>query len=383
MAMKDNAIPLRAAGCGLRGAGYPNAANTLQILKGQPYCSIENSACWLPEDFHLWKLARSSPPERIGGLLTLAAGNAKALRRLLVDYRRNEQLYLPYPSLPLLWVLSWLPARWRPRCIVDAYITLWDTLYQDRQLGTPQGLASRLLLRAERRSLRAAHRIIVDTRANAEHLSQLFDVPRHRIHALPLAIDPATLPPPGEGAPATDRPAPVRVLFIGTFVPLQGTEVIAQAIALLGERSDIAFVLIGDGQQADTVAPLLLQQANVQWQRGWQPPEVLAQELACADICLGVFGGGGKAARVLPFKLYLAMAAGKAIITQQQHSLPDHCPAPPLLTCAPGPEALAQAISALAADRQRRDALGQQARSYYQQHLSAQALQQRWQQLLQ
>jgi glycosyltransferase involved in cell wall biosynthesis len=378
--MKSPPITLRVAGCALGGPGYPNAINTLRLLKELPDIAIADSACWLPEDFHLWKLARGGLIQRIRGLLSLALGTVKAAGRLLVDYRRHDWLYMPYPSLPLLWLLSWLPAGWRPHCIVDAYITLWDTLYQDRQLGRPSGLLSRLLLRAEARALRAAEDIIVDTQANAEHLSHLYRVPRQRIHALPLAIDPQTLPSAVTAGQKNNKR--IRVLFIGTFVPLQGTGVIAQAIATLGGRDDLEFVLIGDGQDAEEVAPLLEQLPHVTWLRGWQPAAVLADELARADICLGVFGGEGKAARVLPFKLYMALAAGKAIITQHRYSLPDGCPAIPALTCAASPAALAAAISALAGDPVRRKQQQLQAAAYFKQYLAPEQLSRRWQQLL-
>lgn len=378
--MKSPPITLRVAGCALGGPGYPNAINTLCLLKELPDIAIADSACWLPEDFHLWKLARGGLIQRIRGLLSLALGTVKAAGRLLVDYRRHDWLYMPYPSLPLLWLLSWLPASWRPHCIVDAYITLWDTLYQDRQLGRPSGLLSRLLLRAEARALRAAEDIIVDTQANAEHLSHLYRVPRQRIHALPLAIDPQTLPSAVTAGQKNNKR--LRVLFIGTFVPLQGTRVIAQAIAALGGRDDLEFVLIGDGQDAECVAPLLDELPHVTWLRGWQPAAVLADELARADICLGVFGGEGKAARVLPFKLYMALAAGKAIITQHLYSLPDGCPAIPALTCTASPADLAEAISSLADDPQLRSALAESARKYFQQELSPARLLAEWQQLL-
>lgn len=366
-------------GPALAGSGYPNARNTVRLLTTAHELELLDRACWLPGDFHLWKMARGNLQEKLRGLWLLGSRSLLSLCRLARHGWHFHCIYLPYPSLPLLWLLSWLPARFRPRCIVDAYITLWDTLFQDRQLGKPQGVISRLLLRAESRALRAAHRIIVDTTANAEHVSQLFGVPRHCIAAFPLALARDTLP---ARAPEPAPGKPTRVLFIGTFVPLQGTEVIAQAIALLGERTDIEFVLIGDGQQADAVAPLLLQQANVHWKRGWQPADVLAAELARADICLGVFGGEGKAARVLPFKLYMALAAGKAIISQQHYSTPDGCPPIPALCCQANAQALAQAISELAANPVQRSQLGQQAQHYFHHYLSAQRLASAWQALM-
>lgn len=371
---------LRVAGCGLRGTGYPNAWNTVRLLAQQKQLHLIDCAHWLPDDFHLWKMVKGSLRDKLRGGWLLASRTLSSSLRLAASHRRGDYLYLPYPSLPMLWLLSWLPTKLRPTCIADAYITLWDTLFQDRQLGKPKSRLSRWLLAAESRALRAASTIIVDTQANADHLSTLFGVPYQRIHAFPLAIDPRTLPTPSNTTRRTSNK--VRVLFIGTFVPLQGTTVIAKAIAQLADRDDLEFVLIGDGQQADEAAQLLDGWINVTWLRGWQPPRVLATELARADICLGVFGGEYKASRVLPFKLYLALAAGKAVITQPAYSLPDGCPVVPVLSCTAEPQGLAEAIIQLAGSTQQRNALSRQAQLYFQQHLSAKRLSERWQQLL-
>ena len=371
-------------GAALAGSGYPNARNTVRLLSSQADMDIHDHACWLPPDFHLWKLARGTLKEKLRGACLLGHYSLLALCRLARHYRRGDWVYLPYPSLPVLWCLSWLPAAWRPRCIADTYITLWDTLYQDRQIGRQGGLVSRLLLRAESRALRSAHRIIVDTRANAEHISQLFGVDRQRIAAFPLALDQATLPDPGALKTTTAAQAgkPLRVLFIGTFVPLQGTEIIARAISLLRDDEEIEFTLIGDGQQAESVAPLLADHPHLTWLRDWQPPEVLASALAEADICLGVFGGPGKATRVLPFKLYMAMAAGKAILTQNNYSLPAGCPPPPLVTCLADPQSLAGSLKQLAGDRSGCHRLGTEGAAFFQNYLGPERLQQAWRELL-
>jgi glycosyltransferase involved in cell wall biosynthesis len=370
---------LRVAGCGLRGTGYPNAWNTVQLLARQQLVQLSDCACWLPDDFHLWKLAKGTLSDRLRGAWLLASSTLISSLRLAASYRRGDWLYLPYPSLPMLWLLSWLPSRLRPVCIVDAYITVWDTLFQDRQLGKKQDQLSRWLLAAESRALRVASTVIVDTRANADHLSALFGVKRQRIRTFPLAIAPASLPQQRSTPPGNSR---TRILFIGTFVPLQGTTVIAKAIALLADRDDLEFILIGDGQQATEAAQWLDGVSNVTWHRGWQPAETLANELAKADICLGVFGGDGKAARVLPFKLYMAMASGKAIITQAAHGTPDSAPAIPALAAAPNPDSLASAISSLVAAPEERLRLGKNACAYYQQHLASDQLAANWRALL-
>jgi len=376
---EEKATRLLVAGVGLRGSGYPNARNTLRTVAAMQRVEVIECGRWLPEDTHLWKITKGAIHRSLPFFARLLAGNVLSAMRLLLNGRRGDLVYVPYPSLFLLWLLSWLPCRWRPTCICDAYITVWDSLYQDRSTTAATGWLSRALFHAEVRALQTADHVIVDTQANARHIHQLFGVALERIHAFPLALDTTLIPTPDRKNQAAHR---TRVVFIGTFVPLQGTTVIAQAIDMLRGQDSIEFTLIGDGQHAEDASCWLLDNPAVTWLRGWQPAEVIATHLAQADICLGVFGGGGKAARVLPFKLYMAMAAGKAIITQSAYSVPDGCPEIPAMACAATPEKLAEAIVALAKDPERRATMARQSCDYFDHYLSPPALAARWEQML-
>jgi glycosyltransferase involved in cell wall biosynthesis len=367
------------AGVGLRGSGYPNAWNTIRILRKLSFVDIIECGTWLPESFRLWRFNRKPRVKVALQFSYLLVANALSVIRLLFRNRNRSMTYVPYPSLFFLWFVSWLPKRWRPRCICDSYISIWDALYQDRKMGNAASPMARLLLRFESRALQAAEIVLVDTRANAEHVSCLFDVPRDRIRSFPLALDASSWVSLSHH---TKESCSVRVLFIGTFVPLQGAALIAQAINDLRRHECLEFVLIGDGQQADEAARWLGDHPTVTWLRDWQSPHVLAGHLAEADICLGVFGGGGKASRVLPFKLYLALAAGKAIITQEAYSTPG-TPAIPALAVPPIANALKDAILELANNPARRARLGQAAAIYYREHLGEAAITRAWRELLQ
>jgi len=369
------------AGYALWGEGYPNARNTVRIIGEQLGVGVVDCGFRLPGDFHLWRLARSGKRATIVGLARLLAGNLASAMILLARARRDDIAYVPHPSLFLLWLLSWIPTRWRPTCICDAYITLWDTLFEDRNLGgTSAGMLSRLLLAAESRALRAAARVVVDTAANAEHVAQRFGVPRPRLSAIPLATDASGMTPPDPPqSPRNDQEdGIINVLFVGTFVPLQGTTRIAAALERLRDDASLRFTLIGDGQAAGTVEQALQANPRVRWLRRWTSPAEIECELRQADICLGVFGGEGKASRVLPFKLYAALAAGKPIITQQDYGLPEGTPPLPAVLVDPDPPALAEAIQRLARSTSQREALAARARLYFRDHLGAATIAAHW-----
>lgn len=335
----------------------------------------------LPEKLHLWKLARGNLHEKLSGGIRIGILNVASILSAVFRYRPHDILYIPYPSLPTLWLISWIPKKLRPVTFCDAYITLWDSFYQDRRIGNESSLFSRRLHAIESRALHSASKIIVDTSANAKHLHQLFKIPLSQFSALPLATDGRSRGSCEKASrPDVRSPPynPVTVLFFGTFVPLQGTEIIVEAIALLNRCNDVKFTLIGDGQQALEMERKIANLKNTTWIRAWQTPAQLEKEIESADICLGIFGGDGKAARVLPLKLYMALAHGKAIITQKSYSTPDGSPPIPAFTIEPTAEKLADAITELSKSSQNRAKLGLAASKYYEQNLSIDALRASW-----
>jgi len=260
-------------------------------------------------------------------------------------------------------------------------------MFRDRSMGSAAGRMSALVKRFERRGLRAASVVLTDTEANRDQLISDFALTSERVRSLPLAIN--------EG-PFQSRPDSLskartsgRVLFVGTLVPLHGIEVVLGAAARLRQDADVEFRLVGNGQQSDLVETFLAAgaPANVTWHRDWKTIDEIAQEIEEADVCLGVFGGAGKASRVLPFKLYYALAAGKAIVTQAEYSLPSGAPPLPAKLVATADakevsERLAEAIHLLLRDAGERAALEQAARAYFQRHLSGDAVLREWRDLL-
>ena len=375
---------IHVAGTGLRGSGYPNAPGTLAILRGLPGITVHDRARWLPEGTTLWRKAGSG----VGSLLFLARlawlNALEAIRVLPLARDRSAWVYAPYPSIFLLWWLSWLPRRWRPRVVADAYVSLWDAAFRDRGVASEGALVSRLFRRFEARALRAADRVHVDTVANRDWFIGTLGIAEGRIRAIPLALQlPAGAATADAGGAAGDRA--LKVLFIGTLVPLHGVGVIAGAAArLVSEGANVEFTFVGDGQDHKALDALLAlpHAGRVAWIRDWQDMDSLGRYLREADVCLGVFGGEGKASRVLPFKVYLALAAGKAVVTQAGMSMPQDVPPPPLISVPADADRLAEALRSLVSDRARLAALSRQAGDYFAAHLSAQRIAGEWLALL-
>lgn len=101
------------------------------------------------------------------------------------------------------------------------------------------------------------------------------------------------------------------ILQRASMLPLQGADIVLQAIALLEDEKDIFFQIIGPiPQKYDRPV-----QDNVEY-IDWLEQEELAAYIANADLCLaGHFNAAiGKAHRTIPGKAYIYEAMGKRMV---------------------------------------------------------------------
>ena len=109
--------------------------------------------------------------------------------------------------------------------------------------------------------------------------------------------------------------------------------------------------MIGRGQDEAETKRAAAGNQSVRW-LDWVPAAELPALVAAHDVCLGIFGTGDKALRVVPNKVFQGAAAGCAVITSdtapQRRVLGDAAVLVP-----PGdPAALADALLRLADDRE-------------------------------
>jgi len=271
--------------------------------------------------------------------------------------------------------------------VLDHLVGASDTARDRRLDGGPRQVVLRLIDSA---ALRAADIVVVDT---DEHLAAL--PPRYRSRAVVIpvgapaawydAAGPEPSPPqasgglpgqspssadqpgrsaapshpPGQSPPPSDPPGPLRVVFYGLYTPLQGTPVIGAALSKIA-GAGIEVTMVGGGQDAVRARSAAASNLAVRW-LDWVPAADLPALVAGHDVCLGIFGTGDKALRVVPNKVFQGAAAGCAIVTSdtapQRRALGDAA-----LLVPPGdPGALAAALLRLADDRAGLDRLRHQA----------------------
>ena len=213
------------------------------------------------------------------------------------------------------------------------------------------GLKTRLLTLIDSAALRAADIVVVDT---AEHLETVPE--KYRAKAVVVHVgapEPwfrAAAEAAAAGETAADTGAPLKVVFYGLYTPLQGTPVIGEALGRLA-GTPVEVTMIGRGQDEAETKRLAAASQAVRW-LDWVPAAELPALVAEHDVCLGIFGTGDKALRVVPNKVFQGAAAGCAIVTSdtppQRRVLGDSAVLVP-----PGdPAALAGALLRLAEDRE-------------------------------
>lgn len=375
--------PLVIAGVHVGGDAYPNAHRTLEALRESGVAEIIERGLWLPESFRLWQLMRERPLRRLSIMCALWFGNLYSVFRSLPAARRlHAPVYVPYPAVPFLWLCSWIPRALRPTLIADAFISMWDSLVIDRAGAAKAGIAARCLHALESRALRTADVVLADTEANARYLEATFALRPGSVRAIPLAIVEPSITPEIAEAPFGKF---LRVLYVGTLIPLHGIETLLRGISPLLDDPRFEFVIVGDGQDASVVEAFRVRypHARLVWERRWQDAAQVERWIQSAQICLGVFGGAGKAGRVLPFKLYLYLANGRCIVTQTEMSLPADVPVPPVIRVNPDdPDSITEALSRLADNVEEVRTASKKASEYYWRYLSNHRVADVWKGLL-
>jgi glycosyltransferase involved in cell wall biosynthesis len=232
----------------------------------------------------------------------------------------------------------------RTPIVLDHLISAGGTA-RDRGLAGSAGFKARVLRAIDSGALGRADVVVVDT---AEHEAALPDQARAKAVVAPVGATDEWFAK-GRVRAGGGGEGSLKVIFVGLFTPLHGTDTLGRAIALLAD-DNIEITIVGTGQEYAACRAAAMANTRVTWV-DWVPPEDLPALVGAHDVSLGIFGTTAKALNVVPTKVYQGSAAGCAIVTSdtppQRAALSDAAVLVP-----PGdPAALANAIRGLADSR--------------------------------
>lgn len=276
-----------------------------------------------------------------------AAGDADVL--FVPEFRHKD--------VPLARVLAG-----RRRLVFDPLVSRHDTVVADWRRHAEGSAQARWNRWLDRWTMGLPDRVLCDTWAHGE-LFRSFGVPKERLSRVLVGAEDAFF-----GIPSPGSEAPVRLLYVGGFLPLHGVPVLIDALALLERRTDLpdyASELVGRGMGFEAARA---QARTLDLGRVGFPGRVdyadLPLAMAQSHIVLGAFGAGAKAGRVIPHKVYQGLAAGRAVVTGDGEGLREVFEPGRHLCAVPrgNAEALAEALAALIRDPDARAALGREGR---------------------
>lgn len=203
-------------------------------------------------------------------------------------------------------------SRKRPLLVYDVFIPLYDALVVDRKLVKAESLVARLLHFFEGSGCRNADLCLMDTQQHCDYLAMEYGISPERVKRVfaGSCITSKYIAPPASGKNN------FKVLYVGTYIPLHGVNVILKAARILQKEAKIRIDLVGSGQMKSEMAQLAKdwQLANVKF-HDWIPTENLGELIRSYDLALGVFGATPKASRVIPLKIFDICACGMPSIT--------------------------------------------------------------------
>ncbi|MBT7930099.1 glycosyltransferase [Candidatus Peregrinibacteria bacterium] len=263
-----------------------------------------------------------------GGTVTECHTDKNGLIRkyasLTVCYLKNSRkvntVLVTFPGhylMPLAWALTRFP---RKKLVFDVFISLWDTIVDDRKKVSKWNPYSWFLYCVDFVSCHAADEILIDTKTHREFFIKKFRINPKKINVLYLGTREDVFCPSKFTKEKSDTK---EVLFFGSYIPLQGIEHIIEAAAILEPiEPDIHFKLIGSGQTHNQMKEMAEKKEvkNISFEKRVSMTE-LPEIIRKSDLCLGIFGTSKKSNRVIPHKVYDALGCGVPVLTRDSDAI--------------------------------------------------------------
>ena len=198
----------------------------------------------------------------------------------------------------------------KAKLYIDFFISMYDTLCFDRKKFSPNSFVGKRLLRIDEKTLKKADVILCDTKAHGRYFCEELGADPKILRVLYLEAD-ESMYYPRHGEKPPEAQGKFTVLYFGSVLPLQGVDIVLEAMERLKDDPDFCFYFIGPVGE-DIKKP---QGENIHY-RHWLSQEELAQYIDFSDLCLaGHFNGEiRKAQRTIPGKAYLYRAMNKPMI---------------------------------------------------------------------
>lgn len=248
-------------------------------------------------------------------LIKLGLKFVKSYLSLLVELLKikdSKYLFIGYPS-HLDVIFFYLPAKLKGmKIFFNPLVSLYDTFILDRKIFKENSVLSKILYVIDKLAFNLSDVVFIDTKAHKEFLSSFFKINEEKFQVVPVGSMKEFFEAEIE---QIEKRSSFTVLYVGKYIPLHGVEVIVKSAKLL-ERENIKFIFVGKGQLYESIREMVDENRieNIEFIE-WLDRTELRQLIKSCHVVLGIFKGDGKAMRVVPNKVYDALACGSLVIT--------------------------------------------------------------------
>ena len=202
----------------------------------------------------------------------------------------------------IYWLLRLIAGR-RARLVFDELVSPYDAFVNERRTYPATSIISKMVYLVERSILANADIILTDSEYQAQYYAQLFRVPPAKMRVVRGSVDEAVFTP--QAPPRQhDFPEPFVIFTYGTFIPLQGMELLLDAAEQLKDLPVRFLIAGGKGRKLDRFLEVekergLVNITHLEWINFSELPSYMRG----ASLCLGgPFGGTSQAMRVITGK---------------------------------------------------------------------------------
>jgi glycosyltransferase involved in cell wall biosynthesis len=306
-------------------------------------------------------------------------GLLRRVRSLVQRGRRTpfDVIVVPFRAHSDIFAAWYVARQHGVPLIFDPLTSRYEERVVDRNQVDPDSLLARWYRATDHAGCRLADCVLLETNTQIDYFSRTFGIAPSKFRRLWLGADDDVMRPyafDSLGARTSD----FTVFFYGRYSPLHGIEHIIRAAALLERRRDrVKFILVGQGQTYAAIRQLAeaLGVQSVEF-RDPVPFVELPGLMALSDACLGTFGTTERATRVIPYKVFDALAVGKPVLTADTPAIREALvPGQDIATCGGGSaDDLADALSRLKRDHDRRRHIAANGHRVYRERFSLNAI---------
>lgn len=241
--------------------------------------------------------------------------------RLVRDAIRSRFILVPYPGWRSLYLAKILSVITRRKLVFDAFFSNYNTFVEDRKYVKYNSLKAVYHLTRDRVSCKMADIILLDTYRHIDYFANLLAINKEKFVRIFVGADIDKQMIMETKRSETD---PLTLFFVGTFIPLQGTRFIIEAVHILSKKNrKFRFVMIGQGQESGVIDSLIekLNLDGIVERKSYIPYPQLMELINNVDICLGIFGNTKKATRVIATKIFDYAGMNKIFITGKSKAM--------------------------------------------------------------